>query len=151
MHFLSECKCGLKNAADRIVNGNPADANEYPWQVGLKNGYSSTYCGGTLISSCHVLTAAHCFDSGISSNLAVALGDNDHMDLNEPTDVSCPRRILFCHVHLLILSTLQNLVKVAKVTRHPDYNKDTYSNDFAILTLADCQVEHIVQTMLCNL
>ena len=103
--FLSECKCGQKNAADRIVNGNPADANEYPWQVGLKNGASSTYCGGTLVSSCHVLTAAHCFDSGISSNLAVALGDNDHMDLNEPTDVSCPSMILFCHVHLFILST----------------------------------------------
>merc|ERR1719273_653632 len=57
----SSCSCGLANTADRIVGGEETEANEYPWQVALvsKKG-SHPWCGGTLISSQHVLTAAHC-------------------------------------------------------------------------------------------
>uniref|UniRef100_H2YF28 Peptidase S1 domain-containing protein n=1 Tax=Ciona savignyi TaxID=51511 RepID=H2YF28_CIOSA len=44
----------------RIVGGNYADANEWPWQVGIWLPWQLK-CGGTLIHSCWVLTAAHCF------------------------------------------------------------------------------------------
>ena len=61
---LSHCECGLiKNDFLRIVGGVDADINEFPWIVGLythQGCRGQPVCGGTLISSQHVLTAAHC-------------------------------------------------------------------------------------------
>ncbi|KAM4015507.1 serine protease hepsin isoform 2-T3 [Anomaloglossus baeobatrachus] len=61
--FLSvQCQdCGRrKMAVDRIVGGQDATLGQWPWQVSLR--YDGTHlCGGSLISSEWVLTAAHCF------------------------------------------------------------------------------------------
>ena len=58
----SGCQCGkAEEILTRIVGGQPASKNEYPWQVGLVTPSGSRpYCGGSLISSKTVLTAAHC-------------------------------------------------------------------------------------------
>ncbi|MEE6482010.1 hypothetical protein FKM82_013115 [Ascaphus truei] len=61
--FLSvQCQdCGRrKMAVDRIVGGRDATLGRWPWQVSLR--YDGAHlCGGSLISSEWVLTAAHCF------------------------------------------------------------------------------------------
>ncbi|KAM4703006.1 serine protease hepsin [Rhinophrynus dorsalis] len=61
--FLSvQCQdCGRRKlAVDRIVGGQDATLGRWPWQVSLR--YDGTHlCGGSLISSEWVLTAAHCF------------------------------------------------------------------------------------------
>ncbi|KAI1293674.1 Suppressor of tumorigenicity 14 -like protein [Halotydeus destructor] len=45
-----------------IINGVDAYAHQYPWQVSLQmKSEGSHFCGGSLISKCHVLCAAHCF------------------------------------------------------------------------------------------
>jgi hypothetical protein len=50
-----------KRDADKIVGGNRAKPGDWAWQVSIRRG---TYhiCGGTLINSQWVLTAAHCVD-----------------------------------------------------------------------------------------
>lgn len=63
-------QCGTRNSQG--INGrikNPvyvdgdSEFGEYPWQVAIlkKNPKESVYvCGGTLIDSLHIITAAHC-------------------------------------------------------------------------------------------
>ena len=52
----------------RIIGGEPADLGEYPFMVALLyepwggSDYQMQYCGGSLIGSRWVLTAAHCVD-----------------------------------------------------------------------------------------
>ena len=42
---------------ERIVGGHNADPNEWPWIVALFNN-GRQFCGGSLIDSTHILTAA---------------------------------------------------------------------------------------------
>ncbi|KAJ8929620.1 hypothetical protein NQ314_017662 [Rhamnusium bicolor] len=54
--------CGAKNGyqdQERIVGGHNADVNEWPWIAALFNG-GRQFCGGSLIDSVHILSAAHC-------------------------------------------------------------------------------------------
>merc|ERR1712088_691632 len=109
------CQCGVKGGAanGRIVGGQETEEHEYPWQVGLvsRNG-RTPWCGGTLISSTHVLTAAHCTQSDASS-IRVILGEHNIADNDF------------------------NRVDVAEIINHPNYNPQTTDNDYAILRLAN--------------
>lgn len=56
-------QCGIKNPVspdqERIVGGTNASPNEFPWiAVLFKSG--KQFCGGSLITNQHILTAAHC-------------------------------------------------------------------------------------------
>lgn len=54
--------CGARNIiddAERIVGGDNAAPNSWPWIVVLFNS-GRQFCGASLIDNVHVLTAAHC-------------------------------------------------------------------------------------------
>lgn len=54
--------CGLKvNASGLIVGGKATEINEWPWLASLfKSESKEFFCGGSIVSERHVLTAAHC-------------------------------------------------------------------------------------------
>jgi len=104
----------------RIVGGNEAMCNEWPWQVGLlsRDGWaieSEPFCGGALVNSRHIVTAAHCTHGKTVAELAVTIGDhNTSASAMEPE---------------------QTWAGVEKIIEHPEYNGDVL-NDIAVLRLA---------------
>merc|ERR1712112_496303 len=113
------CQCGLKGGStntignSRIVGGQDTELHEYPWQVLVSWNGQIPWCGGTLISSTHVLTAAHCTDGDTASNVKVLLGEHNITDSDF------------------------NRVDVAQIINHPNYIRRTLDNDYAILRLAN--------------
>uniref|UniRef100_A0A915D1T3 Peptidase S1 domain-containing protein n=1 Tax=Ditylenchus dipsaci TaxID=166011 RepID=A0A915D1T3_9BILA len=52
-------------AQKKIMHGTPVPKGKYPWAIVMKaviSGQTASYCGGTIISSRHILTARHCFE-----------------------------------------------------------------------------------------
>lgn len=112
------CQCGLKggDSGDYIAGGYESKEHENPWQVFLQLGNDTiTGCGGTLISSTHVLTAAHCVH-GREPHDGISLLFGQHR-------------------------TISGWVK--KIIKHPSFklgpgNPPAFAHyDFAILTLDD--------------
>ncbi|XP_031626165.1 venom serine protease Bi-VSP-like isoform X2 [Contarinia nasturtii] len=108
--------CGYTNdTTTRVVGGRPAKNGQYGWMalLGYVNnlGEQSWKCGGSLITSRHVLTAAHCILSTLSN---VRLGEHD---ISSTSD-----------------GEVQD-IKVIRSERHADYNRRDGTNDIAILYL----------------
>ncbi|KAH8405081.1 hypothetical protein KR222_000249, partial [Zaprionus bogoriensis] len=58
---------------ERIVNGESIDIVQTPWQISLLFN-SQHYCGGSILSSRIILTAAHCLENLLPVNLTVRAG-----------------------------------------------------------------------------
>ncbi|XP_017888596.1 venom protease-like, partial [Ceratina calcarata] len=104
------------------MHGNESQPGEWPWMVAL--GYEdethplSWRCGGSLITSRHVLTAAHCVTFTTPSLKYVRLGD---------IDLTCPGE----RTHAITIA-------VEKKIKHPCYNPvGKYMNDIAVLRLSE--------------
>ncbi|CAK8674593.1 unnamed protein product [Clavelina lepadiformis] len=104
------------SSSNRVVNGEEAIPHSWPWQVGLQGSYGSLYCGGTLVDAEWVVTAAHCAPLifiGTYGSDQVALGMHDRRG-NEAS---------------------KQLIDVAAVYVHPQYDSPDRSHDVAMVKL----------------
>ncbi|XP_005911576.1 serine protease 1 [Bos mutus] len=92
---------------DKIVGGYTCGANTVPYQVSLNSGYH--FCGGSLINSQWVVSAAHCYKSGIQ----VRLGE-DNINVAEGNE---------------------QFISASKSIVHPSYNSNTLNNDIMLIKL----------------
>ncbi|KMQ92954.1 chymotrypsin-1 [Lasius niger] len=85
---------------ERIVGGDIAAIGQFKYQVSLQS-YGEHICGGSIISSTHILTAAHCVDDDFYTddmliklfNLQIVVsGTNSPRIGGEKHDIKCIRK-----------------------------------------------------------
>ncbi|CAG9864067.1 unnamed protein product [Phyllotreta striolata] len=110
------CDCGWKRST-RIVGGQPTGVNEYPMMAGLIDSRVKTtpevICGGTIISTQYVVTAAHCLAQIPVQYMGVLVGD---WDITTGADTAAAQ-----------------LYPVAWAKAHPSFNYNLQINDIAIV------------------
>ena len=74
---------GSSGSAGAIVNGSAAAEGAYPFMASLQDGTGFAFCGGSVIASSWVLTAAHCVPDGDASDLYVVTGRTDLSDTSK--------------------------------------------------------------------
>ena len=113
-------------SASRIMNGEEAIEDSYPYVVSLKSTFNGKHlCGGSLIARDVVLTAAHC---QVGLSYYVVLGRHDHNDGDGEE--------LF----------------VWEEVPHPNYNKLNFlvDNDFMLIFLETPSTDENVMTVKLN-
>ncbi|CAF3340029.1 unnamed protein product [Rotaria sp. Silwood1] len=97
----------------RIVGGVEAIPNSWPWLVSLR--VRDHFCGGTLIDTQHVLTAAHCLTGANANIVRVVAGLHQRLNTN----------------------TGRTQIKgVSRIFLHEQYNSRTLANDIAVIRLS---------------
>lgn len=97
-------------AQSRVVNGNATTIEHFPWIVSMQY-YGSHRCGGSIITTNRILTAAHCTISITPSLLSIRAGSTDSQVGGE-------------------------LVAVTDFTNHHLYNPTTLENDISVMVIA---------------
>merc|ERR1712126_698565 len=116
---INTCGCAPVSSSNRIVGGKEVNPKgKLPYQVLFRPCNSEGrcgLCGGTIVNKRFVITAAHCYNS-MFTKMEVIVGEHNECDgVNEGG----------------------KLIKVRKMTLHPDYNSRTIDNDIAVLELAE--------------
>ncbi|XP_064538010.1 trypsin beta-like [Drosophila montana] len=96
--------------ANRIVNGVPIDIREAPWQVSIQK-YGFHFCGGSILSSQIIVTAAHCLINMDAKTLSIRAGSRFWKNGGQ-------------------------VMKVAKIKAHDGFSPKKYLNDIALMRLA---------------
>ena len=118
-YYLFSCALYITDQANsvKIVGGQESAPHSIPWQVALGQ-KDDVFCGGTLITSQHVLTAAHCTHK-----------PNTYIPFNA--------RSLFVIVGAHKIASPIDGIRhtICQYSNHPSYNPRTFDNDFSLFHL----------------
>jgi len=113
----SDADCGNNDVVGmRIVGGDDVVKHSIPWQAAIvSTGSNSPWCGGTIIDSTHILTAAHCVPNTSPTSIQVLTGEHD-----------------------TTVAQGETRHNVKNIVNHPSYGSQTgIDYDFSILEI-DC-------------
>ncbi|KAM6326704.1 coagulation factor IX-like [Podargus strigoides] len=96
----------------RITGGTLCHRGHCPWQVLIRNSRDVGFCGGTLISSRWVVTAAHCLDLVRPHHVTIGDFDKYQREFQEQK------------------------IAVERSWTHPHYDPNDYNSDIALLYLS---------------
>lgn len=99
------------NWEGRIVGGSTARLGQFPYQASVRNMVNQHFCGGTVLNSRWILTAAHCVDRSDPVRTRVVVGA--HHRINGGTTHT-----------------------VSRIVLHEGWNSGLRTNDIALLQLA---------------
>nr|KAF6475152.1 mannan binding lectin serine peptidase 1 [Rousettus aegyptiacus] len=124
--------CGLpkfsRKLMARIFNGRPAQKGTTPWVAMLSHLNGQPFCGGSLLGSNWIVTAAHCLHYSLDSLDPTPLD----LYLLSPSDFKI---IVGKHWRLRSDDTEQHLT-VQHIFLHPMYDPKTFENDVALVELS---------------
>lgn len=95
-----------------IVGGSTTTTTAYPFMMQITDASQNQFCGGTLVSSTKVVTAAHCMVGETTSSVRVVGG------------------------RTYLSGTNGTVSRVSKIWINPDYTDATNGDDVAVLTLS---------------
>ncbi|XP_075412306.1 mannan-binding lectin serine protease 1 isoform X2 [Tenrec ecaudatus] len=128
--------CGLpkfsRTLTARIFSGRPAQKGATPWIAMLTHLRGQPFCGGSLLGTNWVVTAAHCLHEALDLE-ATVLQDSY---LIRPSDFKI---ILGKHWRLRSDEKEQHLM-VKRTILHPLYNPTTFENDVGLVELSTSPV-----------
>ncbi|KAL6067328.1 CLIP domain-containing serine protease [Balamuthia mandrillaris] len=122
----------LARVNERVYGGDAVEQGAYPWLGALyirvtgHSVYDTQFCGCTLISSKHVLTAAHCVVDAEQRDLSLSV-------LFNSTNIDLPQE----DVRRIYQGTLN--FDVTRIAIHPEFDAKAEKRwaDFAVLTLSN--------------
>ncbi|XP_069414291.1 mannan-binding lectin serine protease 1 isoform X2 [Ovis canadensis] len=124
--------CGIpkfsRNLLARIINGRPTQKGTTPWIAMLSHLNGQPFCGGSLLGSKWIVTAAHCLHE-VPDSEDVTLHD---LDLLSPSAF----KIIMGKLRRTQSDENEQSLSVKQVFFHPLYNPNTYENDVALLELS---------------
>lgn len=107
------CGCSYRTKIKaKIIGGDTVVKRSWGWIVSIVHKSDGKhFCGGSIISSQWILTAAHCLYETDTSDIIIYAGSNQ---LNQYTQQR----------------------QAAKIIKHPQFNRHTYVNDIALIQLS---------------
>ncbi|KAJ8719737.1 hypothetical protein PYW08_011912 [Mythimna loreyi] len=119
--------------SSRIVGGERTEPNSRPFQVALYSRVGTTgelgFCGGSLLSQEWVVTAAHCL-------------------FHDGEEVNHVQAILGAHSLYDRYENGRRVVNVNELVIHPEYEPTTFTNDIALIKLANAvQITDTIRTI----